>query len=248
MEDIKYPISKNNRQCVGPCSEPNKFIIHPITLQLVTGPKDKAFCPTNVYENIDEKGKKSRLRVDECFKPTKYIQNEYIDILNPTITFDSNIFLNYYYNIYTYQELLEWLNKNSHLLNTTKMRIIECGFSSFSKEIYLIDEIIIKLYLELFCEHLEDFYNDTYKYIDCGKTIMFKKNNNKKNKMKIERIQYLERKLITYEEVSKFINKYFEKTIEELKKKNINLNYIFQKQNIINSFSKYLKNKIKKSI
>lgn len=249
MEDIKYPTSKNNRQCIGPCYEPNKFIVHPITLNLVSGEPDKAFCPTNVYEGVDEMGNKYRSYVDQCFKSTSDTNiNTQIDILNPTVTFNSQIFLNYYYNINTYDELLEWLNKNSHLLLSTKMRIIECGFSTFIKDIYLIDDNIIKLYTELFSENLEYFYNNTYEYIDCGKNIVFKKNNNKKEKMKAERMKYLERKLITHDEVGKFINKYFEKAIEELKEKNISLDYVFQKKNIISSFNKYLVNKIEKSI
>ena len=94
----KYPISKNNRKCVGPCYEPNKFIIHPINLDFVTGNTNKPFCPTNVYEDVDKDGTTYKSFVDECFKVTDD-KDSNVDMLTPNITFDSRSFLNTYYNI-----------------------------------------------------------------------------------------------------------------------------------------------------
>ncbi len=242
--DNTYPISKNNRQCIGPCYNPNKFIIHPINLTFVTGPKDKPFCPTNNYE-VNENGKKYKSSVDVCFKETDYINNNQIqmDILNPMINFDHELFLASYYNILTYENLIDWLDKNKNSPINTKLRIIECSWKAFKDKIYFIDLFIIEIYMEYFIENINIFYNKLHKYIDIEKDkLSFKKTNIDIKTNIIERINFLKDKLLNTDEISKFLNKYFEKYRD-------NINEIsFEKKEILQNYINYLENKIEKSL
>lgn len=248
--DNKYPISKNNRNCIGPCYEPNKFVIHPILLKFVTGTDNQPFCPTNIYEEVDEKGKKYQSVVDVCFKSTSTLLDENMDILYPNIIFDSKTFLIVYYNINTHDESLEWLNKNIHLPLNTKLRVIECSLTSFFENIYLIDKIIIKSYQEYFINKIKDIYINICTLIDIDiekNQIIIRKNNLEPNKYNVERINFIIEKLLNEGEINKFFNKYFEKIKDSLKKENtignnFEINFIFK--NLIT----YLKTKLENSL
>ena len=250
MENNKYPISKNNRNCIGPCYEPNKFVIHPILLKFVTSIDNQPFCPTNIYETVDENGKKHQTGVDHCFKATANMLDEKMDILHPNIVFDSKTFLSSYYNINSYHDSLEWLNKNAHLSLNTKMRVIECIWVSYFESIYLIDKLIINSYYKYFLEKVKDIYSIIHEYIDIDEKknqIIIKKNNIELSKFSVERINFIKEKLINEDEIFKFLNKYFDKNKELLKSdknigNNFEINYIFK------SLIIYLKNKLENSI
>ena len=245
----KYPISKNNRKCIGPCYEPNKYIIHPILLKYVTG-EDEPFCPTNVYESLDEKGNKFNSNIDVCFKPTSNILEDNNDILYPDITFDPKTFLMVYYNINDYNESLEWLDNNSNIPFNTKLRILECIWIAFFNEIYLIDKIIIDLYHKYFINKVRDIYINIHNLIDIDikeNKIIIKKNKLELNDYNIERINFIIEKLLNNDEINKFLNKYYEKNSALLKKhKNIHNN--FEIEYIMQSLIIYLKNKLENSI
>ena len=250
MENNKYPISKNNRKCIGPCYEANKFIIHPILLKYVSG-VDEPFCPTNIYKEIGEKGDKDyNLFVDTCFKPTSNILDDNNDILYPNITFDSKTFLSIYYQISNYQESLEWFNNNSTTPIDTKLRILECTLIAFFENIYLIDKIITDIYHKYFINKVKDIYMNIYNLIDIDtkdNKIIIKKNKLEPQNYNIERINFIIEKLINEDEIEKFLNKYYEKNSELLKKqKNIQNN--FEINYILHSLIIYLKNKLEKTL
>ncbi len=240
-----YSLSKNNIQCIGPCYDQGKNIIHPITMQFIEGP-NVPFCPTEIFESIDKSsGEKKTRYVDECFKPTANIdedqkQNDY---LNPNITFDAEIFLKNYYNINSYDELLNFLQKNSHIPTSTKLRLIECMWI-YLKDIFVIDTLIVEIITDFLINNIKNIYNKLFQYIEVdSKKILFKKTTLDKAKFNIERINFLKDKLIKDEEVNKFLNKYFEKN----KKEKINERF-FQKNEILKNFISYLENKITKSV
>lgn len=241
----KYPISKNNFSCIGPCFEPGKLITHPMTLEFITNEKDP-FCPTEPYTFMDKEGKKHLSYTDVCFKASsqaEQIQNE-IDYLNPNIYFDPEAFLKNYYKIKSYDEALEWLQSNKHLPLSTRLRIIECLWT-FNKQIYVIDNIIIDSYLDFFIENINKIYNRLHKFIDVNTSnkISFKKNTDDPSKFKVERINYLTEKLVNDTEVNKFLNKYYEKN----KDKNYSEMH-FQNNEIFKNFINYLESKIEKSL
>jgi hypothetical protein len=246
----KYPISKNNRNCIGPCYEPNKFVIHPVLLKFVTGIDNQPFCPTNIYDEVDEKGNKYQSAVDVCFKPTANILDENMDILYPNIIFDPKTFLIAYYDIKNYQESLDWLNKNSHLPLNTKLRIVECTWTAFFENIYLIDKAVIECYNKYFVNKIKEIYSNLYDLIDIDikkNQIILKKNNLEMNKYNVERINFINEKLLSEEEIEKFFNRYFDKNKELLKKEH-NITSNFQINYILKSFIIYLRNKLENSI
>ena len=59
----KYPKSKKNFQCIGPCYLPHTQAIHPTYLETIT--MDKPFCPTTEWIHGDKK-----LIIDICDNPT----------------------------------------------------------------------------------------------------------------------------------------------------------------------------------
>jgi hypothetical protein len=246
----KYPLSKNNRNCIGPCYEPNKFVIHPILLKFVTGIDNQPFCPTNIYEEVDEKGNKYQSAVDICFKPTASLLDENMDILYPNIIFDPKTFLIAYYNINNYQESLDWLNKNTHLPLNTRLRIIECTWISFFENIYLIDKVIVESYQKYFVNKAKDIYMGIYTLIDIDTNknqILIKKNNLEVNKYNVERINFIIEKLLNEDEINKFLNKYFEKN-KDLLKKDHSIANNFETNYILKSLIIYLRNKLENSL
>ncbi len=246
MENSEFPVSINNRQCIGPCYEKNKYIMHPINLTFVTN--DKPFCPTNVYESKDKTGKKYTSFTDECFKATANdSENDQMDFLNPNINFNPEQFLILYYKIDNYDRTLEWLKNNNHLPLRTKLRVIECTIVKYYNNIYIIDDLIINNYYLLLLENINKIYEKIYKYVDIDsdkKKILFKETKLDINDFIVERINFIKDKLINQDEIGKFINKYLEKS----KKDSENIEKEFQKNELIKNFIIYIENKILKSI
>jgi hypothetical protein len=246
MENSEFPVSINNRQCIGPCYEKNKYIMHPINLTFVTN--DKPFCPTNVYESKDKTGKKYTSFTDECFKATANdSENDQMDFLNPNINFNPEQFLILYYKIDNYDRTLEWLKNNNHLPLRTKLRVIECTIVKYYNNIYILDDLIINNYYLLVLDNINKIYEKIYKYIDIDsdkKKILFKETKLDINDFIVERINFIKDKLINQDEIGKFINKYLEKS----KKDSVNIEKEFQKNELIKNFIIYIENKILKSI
>ncbi len=243
-KNSEFPVSINNRQCIGPCYEKDKYIIHPINMTFVTN--DKPFCPTNVYESTDKTGKKYSSLTDECFKATMSDDNEQMDFLNPNINFNPEQFLIFYYKIDNYEKTLEWLKNNVHLPLRTKLRVIECTIVKYYNNIYLIDDSISHNYYLLLLENINKVYEKLYKYIDVDsdkKKILFRETKLDINDFLVERINFIKEKLINEDETTKFLNKYFEKNKNDA----TNIEQNFQKNEIIKNFIIYIENKILKS-
>ena len=246
----KYPISKNNKQCIGPCYDAHKYTIHPITMNLITS--NKPYCPTIIYENEDiVTGKIRRQAVDACNildkkqnSEQEQEQNQVNYFLNPNINFDPQIFLNTYYKLDSYHEAINWLETKNYLPILNKMRIIECIWLVFH-DIVIIEDIIVMNYLDYFKEyHIKDFYNNLFSYIEIiNNEIFLKKTKLEKKKFSIERINFMIEKLINIENISNFLHKYHENNKNN--NNNINLEEQYNKINIKKNFIEYLLNKLK---
>src|SRR5437899_3161051 len=89
---FRYPKSKNNFQCIGPCYQPGTWIVHPITLEYVCD-KDYAFCPVREFEVVNkDTGKVTVKTTDLCLRPTESKDlsgKEFeMNILTPSIDFN----------------------------------------------------------------------------------------------------------------------------------------------------------------
>src|SRR3989304_10249269 len=98
-KERKYPIGLNGQQCIGPCYEPETYIVHPITLEYVTS--SLPFCPVHNYKYKDPSTGKTEDRIiDQCIMPskkTKGYEREYeMNVLLPKIDFDCSQFLKIY--------------------------------------------------------------------------------------------------------------------------------------------------------
>lgn len=253
---MNYQISKNNNVCIGPCYPPGFKFIHPLTMNAIENKKEnKSICPINPYENTDDNGKKEMIFFDECVDDgdnmnDANLQKDIVyNLLNPDMLFDHKLFLLKFYNLTSYENILEWLKINEHLPISTKYRIIECMFVVFWKQILIIDTTIINIHIELFTEHISHFYKKICKYIDVSNNkLIIAHTELDNNEFLVERINFLKDKLINETEVSKFIVKYFEncKKNEEHNKK-IFIEK-FQKMKLIDNFLLYIENKLKLSI
>ena len=56
----------------------------------------------------------------------------------PVFDLNCESFLQLYYNIYSFDDMLSYLIKNNHIPYFTKKRLINCGAKSFNKEIFCL--------------------------------------------------------------------------------------------------------------
>lgn len=246
-ENKKYPISYNNLQCLGPCYQPNTQIVHPITLNYVTN-KKYPFCP--VYnEHIQENGEKSIIYIDQCGLPTEITdvsnQDTSNNLLSPHIDLTAEYFLKKYYNIFTFEKMLDWLNEKKYTTLKTRIRVVNSAWSAFGLDMDILDQRIIDFYLELIkkkwiYEIIKEI-ND-YIYIDKNskKISLAKYNTEKEDSQKfiVEKINFIIDKFIKRDEIYKFLIKYMKYRKDEWN--NIN-NHVTQQYN---DFIDYIKNKI----
>lgn len=239
----KYPKSINGHQCIGPCYEAKTLIVHPIELELVTD--DNHFCPVNARL---EKTHEKRL-VDRCSNPTenKNIESKELElsILNPYIDFSYIRFLSVYYNIYTLEDALQWIDDNAKSPLETKIRIMKNALFAFNTKIEMIDHRLIDFFILLVKKkYINKIYNNVYEYIGVSKgNILFVKSNENvvdKKEKSVERINFIIKVFVNSDEMHKFLIRYF-----KFKKDLLILNYI---EDMINEFIQYILLKIKKSI
>jgi hypothetical protein len=220
-KEKKYPRSKNNHQCIGPCYHKNTTFVHPITAEYITS--TNATCP--IYdEGIDEDGNIVIQEVDECMNPTqdKDIKDDsyYNNISVPIISLDNIKFLRKFYNIYTFESALDWIEKKKSVPFRTKNRIIEAAWKAYGKELDIIDQRTTDYYLDVIKKRWINYIvSEIGKYISIEK----KKNKitiNKEGKEnpedhRIEKTNYILDKFITRDDIYKFLiryNNYYKKT------------------------------------
>ncbi len=215
----KYPVSKNNVKCIGPCQKPGTYILHPTELIYVTN-KVTPFCPIKKKIYYDN-GQEVTQIIDECLNVSK----EAIDQsdANISITFTYESFLKIYYNIYTIDDAFEWLRKNNYKSYFTKKRIINCSLKVFHDEKEQIDPRMIDTFIDIIKKRwINEILRLTNNLITItNSAIEFKKNDeiyDKDNKKNIIKINFIIEKMINNNYMTKFfsyfLNKYQEQWYE----------------------------------
>lgn len=216
---MKYPKSKNNFQCLGPCYQPGTMVVHPTQLDMVTDDMH-SFCPVEQWTYVDQKtGKSKDIMTDFCFNPTEKenISNKELElnILTPFIDFNSEQFLKIYYNIFSFEDSIEWIDKYKFTPIGTKSRIINSALKTFGSKVDLFDGRFVDFFTELIKKkEIKHIYMKTAQFIgiDEKSNVHFVKSDN--NKLKIDeestaRMNYLIKIFLDRDEVSKFLLKYF---------------------------------------
>lgn len=252
MENIKrYPKSKNNYQCVGPCYPPGTMVIHPTQLEFVTeGPLP--FCPIDEIFHEDAKtGEVIKKSTDTCYNPT---EKENIDksqlelnILTPQIDFNAEHFLKIYYKIFSFDGAVDWIDDNQHVPIGTKIRIVNCALESFSNMIELFDIRFCNFFIEFFkLKKIKELYLHINKNIGSDNEnilIIDSKNNNLDlHDKSVERINFIIQTFINKEEIIKFLQKFFKKNLNKLSTSSDHLNLM------ANDLILYIANKIDTTI
>jgi hypothetical protein len=247
----KYPKSKNGKQCVGICYKKNTKIIHPIYSHVVTD-LNKSFCPVaEFYEK--ENGKMVKKDIDECnenIQKMDYIYNE-IDFLYPYVDFNISIFLNICYNINTFSDGLTWITDNSHLMLDTRERIFNLIIDAYSSQIDIVEisdnrivdflNILIRTKYSYTLKNLFKFIHIDDKTVSLHEkskdTSLYKKETDESIVIKTN---YILKNIITTNNITNFLSKYFKEKIEQSIEKT-------QTEIMINKFIIYLTDNIKKS-
>lgn len=249
MENIKrYPKSKNNYQCVGPCYPPGTMVVHPTQLEFVTE-SPLPFCPiAEIFTEDPKTGETIKKSTDTCYNPTE--KNDInksqleLNILTPHIDFNSEHFLKIYYKIFSFDSALNWIDENKHCPLGTKTRIINCTLEVYNDNIELFDIRFSNFFIEyLKVKKIKKIYENIHKNIgiDTSENIFIvkeKQNNLTIYDKNIERMNYIMQTFINKEEITKFLQKYFKKNAQNL---NIAEDHITK---MSEDFIIYIKNKI----
>jgi hypothetical protein len=211
--NIIYPKSINKKQCLGPCYYPKTSIIHPTTLTVVTN--TDPFCPVDQWTFKNDSGEEIEQITDKCLEPTenKNINSDEIEIniLTPYFDFNSGQFLKIYYNIFSFDDAINWMENNKTEPILTKIRIINSSLITFGQEIDIFDSRLVDFIIEVIKKKkINQIYEKIHNYISFDKdNIFLKKNNINKKEKYVERINYLSQMFVNKDEITKFLIDYF---------------------------------------
>ena len=217
----RYPLSKGGRKCIGPCFGAGRFIIHPQSLDYVSS--RVPFCPVADYEYTDPKtGKIELRRIDECYFPTEEqdtSQREIeMNILVPTIDFNCDQFLKIYYNIYSFENALKWIDDNNQTPINTRLRIINCAWQIYGLKIDIIDDLLINFYIEVIKKDwIKNIYSKIKNFIQIdkeGNNIYVREAEDEtekdSKKYRVEKTNFFIKNFVTRNNIYKFLSNYIE--------------------------------------
>jgi hypothetical protein len=243
----KYPKSINNHQCLGPCYEADVQIMHPVFLSNIKNDlyPNYPFCPTDYHEVTDERtGQKKDIEYDLCKNPTHKKDTSSTESLTVFQSgFTKDIFLSFYYDINSFEEMNEWLEINKFSMLDTKERIVNASLNLYGDKLDFFDENFVDFYSSYIKEKfLNIIFKDINKNIGVQNDEVFiidkSKNNLKYDDFYIERINYIAEKFFNYLETKKFLIKFL-KSKKILFEDYDNILYIMYKENL-----EYIKNSI----
>lgn len=242
-KSTKFPISINNKQCIGPCYEPDTIIIHPITLNYITN-KQHPFCPTILWFNDETKKYEDG---DQCLVSSKLssIDKEQIELSYavPTIYFNCEYFLKAYYDIYSFESAIDWISSNKNPLYT-QLRVIDCAWKVFGSNADIINDQLMDFYITIIKkEWIKNLYPQIASFIYVnGNNISLKQHTDDIQEHQIERINYFFKKILTKQMIYKILQSYIEEnksSWKDIQSHNIEIEKFF---------ANYIVNKIKNTI
>ncbi|AYV83579.1 MAG: hypothetical protein Hyperionvirus8_63 [Hyperionvirus sp.] len=248
---FKYPKSKNNFQCLGPCYQPNTSIVHPLTLEYVTD-KTNPFCPVKEWEFIDKETGQSTMRTtDLCYHPTESKDlsgKEFeLNILTPNIDFNDEQFLKIFYNIHSFEDAVNWIDGKKYTSILTRGRIMDCAWNAYGKDVNIIDHRVVEFYIELIKKKwMKELYKELNKYvrIEGGQVLLGDPNDNSltaKDEV-VVRTNFLIERFVNHDEIYKFLIKYLKHRKNEWE------TIVNHSNSIKMDLIKYIENKIKMTI
>lgn len=251
MDIKKYPKSKHNFQCLGPCYYPSTMIVHPTQLDIVSD-FGHPFCPVEEWKSRDPKtGKELNVSTDTCLNPTesKNIINKELEmnILTPYIDFTADQFLKIYYNIYSFKDGIDWLEENKDIPFLTKERVINALLYAYGQQLDIFDQRFTNFFIEYVKKTgIRNIYNKINKYIgiENGEIYLENKNLNKleSNEKCVERINYIVTKFLNVDDIAKFLMRYLNNNKNDWLDMRDHLN------NMILKYIDYIINKIELTI
>jgi len=220
----KYPKSKNNFQCLGPCYQPHTWIVHPILLDIVTN-ELYPFCPVNewVY-NDPETGRLEERMTDICYKPTtgevptKEIE---LNMLLPYIEFNSEQFLKIYYNIFSFEDGIDWLEKKKYTPINTRVRVLNSMIKVFGSKVDIIDQRLVNFIIDVIkAKYTRRLYRILHEYIGIKNNdiILVDPSDNtlKQDDDIVARTNYIMTTFVDIDSIFKFLSRYFRQRKESL--------------------------------
>lgn len=250
-----YQRSKTGKQCIGPCYNAFTNVIHPITMEYVN--LKNPFCPTNKWEHVDENGDTKTLYVDECYLPNNSTtevnkKDLQLSILLPQIEFHSMQFLATYYKIRSYDDALDWLEKNEHVPTNNKKRIIDEILANSSYDEYMVNNQLSEFIIEYIKKmETKQLYEKIGKYVNIkNNEPLFDNPNNIEISLKtdyIKRLNFIIFSMLTNDSVTRFLVKNLESVLLDLNKDPDNIHNKSVTENIVAKLIEYIEKKIKSS-
>jgi hypothetical protein len=242
----KYPKSKRNLQCLGPCYQPKTKVIHPISLEIVTD-NINAFCPVSqwIYEDPDT-GRKDVLITDVCYNPTdnKTISKKELELnmLVPYVDFNIEQFLKIFYSIYSFEDGISWIDKNKFKPLYTRIRILNMCMKVYGGQIDIIDNRFVDFFIDIIKrKYIREIYLHVAKYIEIKGDEVFlvdPDGENIGNNNVVIKTNYIIKNFINGDDISKFLTRYLRQRKEKWDQ------IVDHMQSIIADLTAYIVNKI----
>lgn len=236
MEENIYNIKKfqksiHNQQCIGPCYKKNTKILHPLYFDAVTN-LEQSFCPVTKWmrdgkENI----------IDDCYEITTQESQVYNthDLLFPYVNFNTQLFLQLFYEIISYSNGIEWLHNNSHLNINSILRIYDLIFETYADNIDVIeftDPKLIDILIHIIKEkYLDRFVIELSNFITIENNEVFLKKHTKKDDDGTIKIKtnYILKKYIIDNVIKEFLINYYNNKKYNFSNLYSNIDYLITK-------------------
>ena len=166
-------------------------------------------------------------------------------MLIPYMDFNSEQFLKIYYKIFSFEDGLNWLDKNKSVPLGTKIRIINSCLNAFGQLLEIFDNRLVLFFIEYIKKkEIKYIYSGIAQYIGIDRdtiTIISKYDNELKPTEKcVERMNFMVKKFFDIENITKFMYRYFKH------RKNTWDDIQDHLQNMVQSIIEYIINKIEK--
>lgn len=145
-KNIPHLKSYNNHRCLTKCYPKNKLYMHPVVLGFIKN-FDKNTCAINpVY---DKKNNSNNIKIyDECRLDDNntYVIPDDTESLLLKFYFDPYNFLRSIYELYSFDEVIEWSKEMYYLPFNTIKRVHNCAWIAFGLKMEEITDNVVDYY------------------------------------------------------------------------------------------------------